>query len=285
MPVYLQTRGRTADYTFLGQAPVELWWSRYRDVTAFEYPTILVHSDGSSWKVYLSGIPSSRKDRVGTTIRYTLALEGAPEDERGRTLASGVTVAWLNDIAESPPSSRLQAALDDQFTEEFVEGIIGDREGGSASPVAEKLVRAMERLSTMVAGRVEPISGSSTASSWVGAVEKPRPRAEFKSRIQALLAGQSGRALLVNLVGTEDEACSLVEHGQNTAVLIEDGAMALGSDIVPLEKKKPSAQGRSQNRRTPQSVASRHHNPFVVAAIALGAITVVLGLILRFCGN
>ena len=76
--VFVQTRGtaRATDYAFLGGAPPEPWWRAYRDATAFDHPTVLVTSDGARWAAYLSGIPSSRVDAVGTVVRYTLVLDG-----------------------------------------------------------------------------------------------------------------------------------------------------------------------------------------------------------------
>jgi hypothetical protein len=83
--VYLQTRGRPRhrDYDFLGAAPGHPWWRAYAGHTAFERPTALVESDGGGYRVYLSGIPSARRDAVGTVIRYTLVLEESPDGTPG----------------------------------------------------------------------------------------------------------------------------------------------------------------------------------------------------------
>jgi hypothetical protein len=242
--IYLQTRGRTIDYTFLGQAPGERWWSQYRNVTAFEDPTILVHADGSSWKACVSGIPSARKDRIGTTIRYTLVLEGETADAEGRASALAVVATWLDDLTQAEPSNRLAEALDGEFTEEFVEDVINDREvGRSAGMVAKKLASAMERLPIQTFEDLAPIPYS-----WVGAKEKPRPRAAFLRRVHDLLRGQGGRALFVNLIETQDEARGLAQQGEIAAILIEDGAETLGSDVVSIEKKKPVLTYPSQDK-------------------------------------
>src|SRR4051812_40998577 len=68
--IWVQTRGaaRATDYAFLGAAPEQPWWRAYRDVTAFDHPTVLVTSDGERWAGYLSGIPSARVDAVGTVV-------------------------------------------------------------------------------------------------------------------------------------------------------------------------------------------------------------------------
>ena len=75
---WLHTRGRARhrDYRFLGPAPQPAWWREYAGATTFEQPTILVQSDGGRWQAYLSGIPSGRRDAVGSTIRFSVVLEG-----------------------------------------------------------------------------------------------------------------------------------------------------------------------------------------------------------------
>jgi len=100
---YLNTRGRERhrDYQFVGPAPPTSWWRAYAEHTTFERPTVLVQSDGTGWQAYLSGIPSRRRDAVGTVIRYTLVAESAsgPSDRAG--LATGDVLAlvanWLAD--------------------------------------------------------------------------------------------------------------------------------------------------------------------------------------------
>ncbi len=81
---YLNTRGRERhrDYQFVGPAPPTSWWRAYADHTTFERPTVLVQSDGTGWQAYLSGIPSRRRDAVGTVIRYTVVAEGVADADR-----------------------------------------------------------------------------------------------------------------------------------------------------------------------------------------------------------
>ncbi len=110
---FVQTRGtaRATDYAFLGAAPPEPWWRAYRDVTAFDHPTVLVTSDGAHWAAYLSGIPSFRVDAVGTVVRYTLVLDG-PCGAADAACVPAAVGAWLDDVAAGHgdrPGGRLAA--------------------------------------------------------------------------------------------------------------------------------------------------------------------------------
>lgn len=80
MKIWLQTRGITRDYAFLGKIPPERWWAStpYKDATSFELPSLIFEwYEPDKWHCFISGIPSTRRDRVNTPIRYSLALDGS----------------------------------------------------------------------------------------------------------------------------------------------------------------------------------------------------------------
>jgi len=121
MDIYIMTRGTQIDYMFLGAEPKRAWWTKFREWTSFEYPTIIFQAS----ELYLSGIPSKRKDRVKTPIRYTLVFEkvGSEDIEKLRKLIK----SWLNDIIigdGDPVSSELGEYLDKKFTEEYTDNIL-----------------------------------------------------------------------------------------------------------------------------------------------------------------
>ena len=249
MAFYLQTRGRTNDYAFLGDMPSDHWWTKYREFTAFEDPTILVHSDGPTWKVCLSGIPSSRKDRVGTTIRYTLVLEGSQSEERSCSAAYESVATWLSDVANAGSQNTLQRELDSEFPEEFVEQTIIRHDskpfGGDIANKIEKALLGLLKRPNAIEKEpsISPNNEEAGHLSWVGALEKPRPRKIFLKRVQGLLNGQVGRALIMNLVESVDEARTIVYQGLPAVVLIEYSAKEIGHNILPfIEKKKIQKQ-------------------------------------------
>jgi hypothetical protein len=242
--VFLQTRGtaRAADYAFLGGAPPEPWWRAYRDVTAFDHPTVLVASDGERWSAYLSGIPSSRVDAVGTVVRYTLVLDG-PCRAADTACVPAAVAAWLDDVADGArPGGRLAAALDSRFPVADVERRLagrgnsderhtrptgsderaarpelGDAGDPAAAEVSRRVLAALATLPVAPGGADEP-------GDWIGAVGAPGPRAAFTARVTDLVAGAAGRALLLNLVGGPADAEPLLDPASPVAVLVESGA-------------------------------------------------------------
>lgn len=130
MRVFVQTRGRTLDYRFLGLPPAELWWLKFQPYTSFEKPTLIVSSDGRRWRAYFSGISSARLDRDKATIRYSLALEDAARDSVNE--AAKLVAAWVADAASQAEPGAVQVALDAALPEEDVERLLGD----SRSPTA-----------------------------------------------------------------------------------------------------------------------------------------------------
>lgn len=125
MDMYIMTRGTHIDYMFLGSEPQKAWWTNFREWTAFEYPTIIFVPDKRGSKLYLSGIPSQRKDRVKTPIRYTLIFEKLFKEDIERIL--NLVKSWLNDIISSdgdPISSEVGEFLDKKFTKEYIDNIL-----------------------------------------------------------------------------------------------------------------------------------------------------------------
>ncbi|OAG75612.1 hypothetical protein Amal_03226 [Acetobacter malorum] len=105
MKVWLQTRGVAHDYAFLGAAPPDYWWTSplYKDATSFEQPTLILERlRGNQWRCFISAIPSARRDRVNTRIRYSLALCGEGESDQ-ETLLS--LLGYLLDIFKNDPAS------------------------------------------------------------------------------------------------------------------------------------------------------------------------------------
>ena len=174
--VFVQTRGtaRATDYAFLGGAPPEPWWRAYRDATAFDHPTVLVTSDGAGWAAYLSGIPSSRVDAVGTVVRYTLVVDG-PCGAADAACVPAAVGAWLDDVAAGHgdrPGGRLAAALDARFPPDDVQRWLapaatddGHSRPMSRAPAADEVRRRALAALASPAGarrlrRTSPATGS-----------------------------------------------------------------------------------------------------------------------------
>jgi hypothetical protein len=301
MKVFIQTRGRTTDYRFLGETPKERWWLDYSNVTSFEKPTLLVTSENQR-RAYFSGISSERKDRVGTTIRYTLVLEDV-KDEAEITRAKTLVAAWLEDAASPEKRHKVQDALDTEFSEKDVERLLGDHKDGAAEETGQKLREAIDSIG----GPGAPLPDlKDPQPAWCGNLQKEGCREAFLHRVNELLKGQEGAALMVNLAG-EAEARAILDKlptSARLAVLLDGQVRSSESDILPLERTPPktdanvgrnvndsnsgairermdhSGQEKSQPTNTPSgskvnsSCRGLIYNPFFWVAIALGMITI-----------
>lgn len=234
MIIYLQTRGKNTDYAFLGGAPSQLWWQEFRDDTSFEQPTIITKGDRSKWRCFVSGIPSERRDRVGTVIRYTLVLEGecCKASEEVLSLVS----AWLKNARAGGLGKDVQAAMDGVFDEATVERLLSNRNSTPES-LAEVGRLVAEGLSKLPhpEQRTKPLA----VESWVGSATSVRGQKELLARSAELFRGErKGVAALLNLLGTVGDATNLLEKQSGSlAVLIRDTTDKLGDEIVELKKK------------------------------------------------
>ena len=281
----MQTRGaaRATDYAFLGGAPPEPWWRAYRDVTAFDHPTVLVASDGAGWAAYLSGIPSSRVDAVGTVVRYTLVLDG-PCGAADAACVPAAVGAWLDDVAAGHgdrPGGRLAAALDARFPADDVERWLAPSRHGRRALSSDP-----RRPRTRCAGarwprwRVLPVppTAADEPGDWVGAAGAPAPRAAFTARVAALVDGVPGRALLLNLLGEAADAQPLLDPASPVAVLLEttDPRLARCTALpAVVEAKKAPPAARPTRRTGTAAVAGIAVLP-AVAVIGMLAMTVLV---------
>ena len=284
--VFVQTRGtaRATDYAFLGAAPPEPWWRAYRDVTAFDHPTVLVVSDGACWAAYLSGIPSFRVDAVGTVVRYTLVLDG-PCGAADAGCVPAAVGAWLDDVAAGHgdrPGGRLATALDARFPADDVERWLTSdvRPGRAAAFPADKQASARVRRRALAALTTLPASPTATdePGEWIGAVGAPGPRAAFTARVAALVDGLPGRALLLNLVGGVADAGALADPASPAAVLVESGEPPLArcTALRPVvEAKKAPPAARPPRRTGTAAVAGIAVLP-AVAVMGMLAMTVLV---------
>ncbi|MGH3794014.1 MAG: hypothetical protein ACRDSP_03915 [Pseudonocardiaceae bacterium] len=263
MQIFVQTRGaaRASDYCFLGQAPHSPWWRVYREHTAFDHPTLIVHSDGAEWRAYLSGIPSARVDAVGTVIRYTVALEGVcgGTEAAAGTRALAIIAAWLSDIATSAAGGGVQSVFDREFPGPVVERLLADGRDGAWKETRQ---RAMAALTSLPAAHPVATAGP---GSWIGDVAARVPRTAFLGRAAGLLTGTAGRAVFLNLIGSREDGAALVQDGPPVAILGED-VMGIPSDeVAELPEKKapplPRSTTQAARRRTTPPTTTRRTTP------------------------
>ena len=234
MKIFVQTRGRATDYAFLADAPTNRWWLDFRDGTSFEQPTLIVSGDKKNWHCFLSGIPSSRVDRVGTTVRYSIVVEGSCQFKDEKVL--NLIAAWLEDTTSSTPNGLVQEALDNAFDEATVERLLSTRSTNV------KLTNEVEMLSLNALSLLavpKPLIGKITSESWVGSTTSLDAKNELLARCNQLFLGNvDGAAAVLNLLGTSDEVASFANNFKSLAALIDDESGNLRR-IFSIEKKKP----------------------------------------------
>jgi hypothetical protein len=280
----VQTRGaaRATDYAFLGAAPPEPWWRAYRDVTAFDHPTVLVVSDGAHWTAYLSGIPSFRVDAVGTVVRYTLVLDG-PCGAADAGCVPAAVGAWIDDIAAGHgdrPGGRLATALDARFPADDVERWMTPDvpPGRAATSDKQASARVRRRVLAALATLPAPPPATDEPGEWIGAVDAPGPRAAFTARVAALVDGLPGRALLLNLVGGVADAGVLADPASPAAVLVESGEPQLArcTALRPVVEAKKAPPAARPTRRTGTAAVAGIAVLPAVAVIGMLAMTVLV---------
>ena len=258
----VQTRGRTrgADYAFLGEAPENPWWRTYGGYTTFEHPTILLHSDGECWEAFLSGIPSRRRDAVGTTIRFTLVLSGSAA-EAGPVLA--LIGAWLGDIVGT--GHVVADALDAVFGEPDVERLLANPDDSDVEGRVLDLLTALPPGPTVAAAASPP--------DWLWTLEVPEARDAFLLQAGELLDGHAGRALLLNLVGSPTDVEPLLRDPRTLAVL----GMDLDPALVALPRGTPPGKAPAPSRGTARRIRTELRAAMVLVAILVVTLVATLG--------
>lgn len=274
MHTYIQTRGKNTDYQFLGAAPAAAWWLEFRDATSFEQPTLIVKGYRDEWFCYLSGIASCRTDRVGTTIRYSIVMEGKCKSQDIQEALSRIAT-WLEDVASTHKNSGKQRNLGMAIDSKLLESEIESRLLSSSSQPLE-----IEKL--FAAPRPGAESGiefhcEHWHGSWVSSMYSVDARRNFLNRISRILAGkQEGFAAWLNLLSDSGEVITIAKDKPGEcAVLIDapsdnfpdiydqikirdstpQGCTSETKDIVPSEendRRKENGQINAASKLSPQ---------------------------------
>lgn len=118
MKSYINTRSINKDYRYLGAMPDNSWLNVYHELTSFEHPTIICEKDHDQFRLFLSGMPSTRLDKVGTKIRYSFLFVGAPDEF---SQVAGLVSAWASAIDDN---SSLAKKLGELYSEDAVQNMI-----------------------------------------------------------------------------------------------------------------------------------------------------------------
>ena len=223
--LYLSTRGSSLDYRFLGRAPDTRWWAEgpYSQLTRFEKPTLLIESPG---RAYYSGIPSSRRDRVQTPIRYTLVVEGLQEKDSKQTWWN-LTRMWLQE------RENLGATLDALVSERIEDWLT---RSVAREDILPEIMATLESFWLSLQDSALPLPASSEevalAVSWGGVEDDDNRQAlleRFAAHLQATTPqGSEGLLAVLNLAEEEEDLDALLSaHPQKAICLLGRGNAAL----------------------------------------------------------
>jgi hypothetical protein len=207
---------------------------------------------------------------VGTVIRYTVVCEGVADGvaeppaaplPTDRALSTGdvlaLVAAWLGD-QDASGSGRVSAVLDAAFPEPDVERLIAAGPPTSApdgsAEVSRRLAGALSKLELP-----SPVEPEPAPEAWLADLGRATARTAFVQRVDELLAGQPGRALVLNLVGTPADLAALVDDPRPLVVLAPDlpdpaAMVPLNREAAAVDRKKaPAPPGTDEPESAPPS--------------------------------
>jgi hypothetical protein len=157
--IFIKTRGKTIDYEFILKFPEDYWWEDYRKFTSKENPTLIIKNISDTPRIYLSGIPSKRKDIKQRIIRYTLVIELTDATDNDKDAFIKLVSIWLNEVktaTENPlTQSDIGSLLDEQFPDTTVEKLLDQK--SEESEVREKLNTGLKGFREKLSHRKLPI--------------------------------------------------------------------------------------------------------------------------------
>src|SRR6201996_8442639 len=169
---------RRLGYRFLRALPPAPWWGplRDRELGNRERPEVVAYGGGTSLSVLLSGIPSGRRDVVGTPIRYLVVVDDLREGETDTLLARRLVLAGLRDEDRLAFGRALDAAFDEATVDAMLSGTRDTAPVGDV--VAEVLAKSWGAGDAGQPAGGPPMPAADAGGSWAGPADRgPAPRA------------------------------------------------------------------------------------------------------------
>lgn len=222
MKAYINTRlcERNNDYQFLEENPPLDWWKSYTVdnlLSKEENGTLIITSNGEKWQIYLSGLPSVRKDSSNTPIRYTLVLEGETKkdfDVPIKMLRAGIrTMERLSRRAAQESPINLDQHLSEVQLRAWYDGGNNQFQGDLAFAIAEVL-RDVERPNDTGTEQV--------AGGWWGGIQSESCIQAWLKTADSLVMGSQGLAAYLNYADPEDMP-AIVHQNVLCAILVQNG--------------------------------------------------------------
>jgi hypothetical protein len=222
MKAYLMTRGTTRrnDYQFLGAEPPEQWWEPLAQQVVLEEPEVVAARRGDRFGVLLSGLPSARRDVIGTALRYTVVVDDLADEPE---LLCRLVATALTDSGRR----QLGALLDKRFGDGLVDAVLDGSETVDVPEVVGTAVRALPETAV-------PQEENDFQDSWVGPIESDRARQAFLGRVAWLAREGNGYAFTSHLLSSARGAATAAGRlDGDVAILLVEGDV---SEVTVLGK-------------------------------------------------
>lgn len=249
MNIYINTRTIGSDYRYLIHTPNTDWLGDYKDKTSFEHPTIIFEKLHSGFRAFLGGMPSNRRDKVGTIIRYSFLCEGELT-EYGSLL--GLLDAWFLAIKDDTAKTQLAQKLTDLFTE-------------------EELLPLFERELSDAKATADGVDDKMIA--WLSTFANTQ-KTEFTQRIDELMTGANeGVVCYLNFIENQQEAEQNAMPHKTITVWLPDGF----KDIPPKLVVKPQVPSSVTVARPQELLPGKAvMSPMLKVLVAVAVVVVII---------
>lgn len=246
--INLRTRSKSKDYTFWGpEQDGDTWKNQYNNFYAetSKYVILEVNSKTKEWKVFISGIPSVRKDEEMRPISFDLNAIGVlGRSSESIFLYKLLKFIFLKDT--EPFLGKVGLLFDKYLTADFIDSFDGSRDTNEAK---DKIDDAIKSLSNDSAINIELPTDDSNVNCYFGVYDTISilPRNSRSSIIESLLGspieGNEGVLILTDCPLYESDSKRFVdsirEHSNYAILTLSekkfDGQLAkprsIGNDV------------------------------------------------------
>lgn len=254
MDVHIKMRGEgvNEEYDFLGGEPDKEWWLDLADLVNWNRQGLCVQARSGDWSVYLSPIPSGRRDARGRQREFKLALNGACGHPRVTAVVLPLLALWLEEVPGAKGTSRLADALSDEFPDEAISRLRGKHTSNHRGETRQRFDAAVGNLELNPYPSADTQPEEVLSEVWWGVHDHAKDRRGFLERVARLLSGsEEGIAVLGNLVYESDAKNDFAESSSVTRLRAAWPDTALTLLVRPGER--PAVPARPGSPRVTSS--------------------------------
>lgn len=227
----LITRVKCGDYKeIIGPAVAIDWWKNYSHFTRPEKPTLLIRVEGSNVNFYAAGIPSARRDKIGTAIRCTLF--GSLDS---RDLSTTQSLFHLFTSLQTDGYRELGELIDQQVSNEIIEDCFVEESVQRQNAISSVLsgIAELWKKWTKTEAQVQPFAFQGSATIGLKNVDAAKCVMHVLEEIQK---GRQGEIFFLNLSGKDEymQILSSKDDSTGLGLLNDSSSFFLGSKDRPM---------------------------------------------------